>query len=168
MTAARTASKIGIPAVAIAGVAYAFIAGFEGISFKPYKDSVGVDTVCVGNTKNIVTGRQYTEAECKLLFEGDFAESYEAVARYVNVPLTANEAVAYSSFVFNLGAGAFAQSTALKKLNAGDHEGACEQILRWRYIGKPAKDCSLAANKCMGIWKRRQAERNLCLKDLPK
>ncbi|STH74213.1 phage lysozome [Escherichia coli] len=40
--------------------------GLEGVSYIPYKDIVGVWTVCHGHTgKDIMLGKTYTEAECK-------------------------------------------------------------------------------------------------------
>jgi lysozyme len=33
-------------------------------------------------------------------------------------------------FVFNIGNGSFAASTLLKKLNAGDYNGAADELLR--------------------------------------
>ena len=41
--------------------------GLEGVSYIPYKDIVGVWTVCHGHTgKDIMLGKTYTEAECKV------------------------------------------------------------------------------------------------------
>lgn len=39
------------------------------------------------------------------------------------------------SFAFNVGTGAFAKSTMLKKLNAGDQYGVCEELKKWVYTG---------------------------------
>jgi hypothetical protein len=49
----------------------------------------------------------------------------------VTVPINDGELAAYTSFAFNEGEGAFCRSTLLKKLNAGDHAGACAELSRW-------------------------------------
>jgi lysozyme len=60
----------------------------------------------------------------------------------------------YISLSYNIGTGAFCKSTLVKKLNAGDYIGACNQILLWdKYQGKPLA----------GLTKRRQEENKKCL-----
>ncbi|EII35832.1 endolysin domain protein [Escherichia coli 4.0967] len=65
------AAAIGGGAVAIASVLITGPGGndgLEGVSYIPYKDIVGVWTVCHGHTgKDIMPGKTYTEAECKAL-----------------------------------------------------------------------------------------------------
>lgn len=162
----KTATKaaIAVPAMILAA-AYAFIAPLEGEGKIGYLDIGGKVTACHGHTVTAVVGRKYTPEECMLLFQGDFAEAYGVLQRNVAVPLTANETVAYSSFIYNLGPRYFVQSQMLDHLNRGEHEKACRQILRWKFVGK--KDCSIKANGCRGIWLRRQQEHALCMKDLP-
>ena len=53
------------------------------------------------------------------------------------------------SFVYNLGSGNFSSSTLLKKFNAGDHEGAAKEFLRWNKAG---------GEVLAGLTTRRQAE----------
>ena len=73
---------------------------------------------------------------------------------------------AYNSLAYNIGTGAFCGSTLVKKSNAGDYAGACEEFLRWRYY--QGHDCSLPQWKslCGGIWSRRQWEYRLCLGEI--
>jgi lysozyme len=59
------------------------------------------------------------------------------------------------SFTYNVGAGAFRTSTLLKKLNAGDTVGACNQLPRWNKAG---------GKVLPGLTRRRAAEQALCLK----
>ncbi len=66
------AAAIGGGAIAIASVLITGPSGndgLEGVSYIPYKDIVGVWTVCHGHTgKDIMLGKTYTKAECKALF----------------------------------------------------------------------------------------------------
>ena len=49
--------------------------------------------------------------------------------------LNQNQFDALVSLVFNIGTGAFARSTLLKRLNVGDYNGAAEAFLMWRNAG---------------------------------
>ncbi|MCH5496505.1 glycoside hydrolase family protein, partial [Salmonella enterica subsp. diarizonae serovar 16:z10:e,n,x,z15] len=49
--------------------------------------------------------------------------------------------------------GAFAKSTLLKKLNAGDQAGACNELKRWTYAG---------GKQWKGLVTRREIEREVC------
>ncbi len=77
-----------------------------------------------------------------------------AVNGLVKVPLSEETRAAFISFVYNAGAGNFALSTMLKKVNAGDIAGGCRQLTRWVYAG---------GKKLPGLVLRREAERDLCL-----
>lgn len=137
--------------VAIAAV---LIQWHEGIRHKPYKDGGGVPTVCYGNTGDVVHGKQYSKEECDSLLSDDLNHALETVNRQVTVPLTDNQKAALTSFVYNVGSGAFASSTLLKRLNAGDTQGACNEMRRWKY------DEGKVSN---GLINRRKVERELCL-----
>lgn len=145
-------------AVAAVGVAAAFICGFEGVKHTPYFDTGGVPTACAGHViEHTEMQKIFTNEECYELLGKDTLNAAKAVDRLVHVPLTEGEKVAYISFVFNVGSGAFARSTMLKKLNSGDHVGACNQLPRFVYVGKKV---------VRGLQRRRLAEMNKCLDGL--
>jgi lysozyme len=58
-----------------------------------------------------------------------------AIKQCVKVPLKQNEYDSYLSLSYNIGSNAFCKSTLVKKLNLGDYEGACKEILRWDKAG---------------------------------
>lgn len=77
-----------------------------------------------------------------------------ALKRCVTAPLHQAEYDSFVSLAYNIGPGAFCSSTLVRKLNAGDYDGACKEILRWdRFQGKPLR----------GLTLRRQRESALCL-----
>ncbi len=76
----------------------------------------------------------------------------------VKVPLNEYQRAALYSFTYHVGSGAFSKSTLLKKLNAGDQDGACEELRRWGYAG---------GMKFRGLMNRRDMERSMCLADGP-
>lgn len=116
----------------------------------------GVLTVCYGHTgQEVVSERDYTEEECRALLDADLSEATGTVEKNVTVKLTESQKAALTSFVYNIGSGAFERSTLLKKLNVGDLSGACDEMRRWKYDeGKVSK----------GLINRRAIERELCLK----
>lgn len=118
-----------VSSLAIAGV---LVGASEGRVYVPYQDTGGVWTVCEGHTgKDVIRNHRYTDAECDAFKASDLAIADAAVSRYVTVPLSAWQRAALDDFTFNLGAGALRSSTLLKKLNAGDYEGACLQYQSW-------------------------------------
>jgi lysozyme len=78
----------------------------------------------------------------------------------VKVPLHQYEYEAYVDLAYNVGPSAFCRSTLVKKLNAQDYAGACDEILRWRFF--KGKDCSQPKSGCAGVWVRRQNNHKRC------
>lgn len=136
------------------------IGGHEGEKLIAYKDTAGLWTIGKGHlikstdrvirqgapqplypygpldANNKPTGvMQITQEESDRLFENDTATARNAVSNLVMVPLTTNQRAALVSLVFNIGTGAFAGSTLLKKLNARDYSGAADQFLVWKKAG---------------------------------
>ena len=151
----------GASAVAIAS----FTAGFEGMANKVYRDPVGHLAVCVGHDSYapdgtpLKLGETYTDDQCSSMLGWDLKTAGSAVDKLVRVPLKEGERLAYTDFVFNVGAGAFANSTALRKLNAGDRAGACAELLRWN---KGTVEGKLVVLK--GLDTRRKAEYAECVR----
>ena len=132
----------------------ALIKHYEGLRLTAYQDSVGIWTIGYGSTAGIIKGMVITEAKAEAFLQQDLETSEQAVSKLVTVPLDQNEFDALVSFVFNLGQGALAKSTLLKKLNALDRSGAASEFLKWNRAGnKPLR----------GLTIRRESERRLFL-----
>jgi lysozyme len=125
---------------------------FEGLSIKAYQCSAGVWSIGFGSTSNVKPGQIITVAEAHHRLKQDVRDSEAAVKRLVTVPLSQHQFDALVSFVFNVGAGALSKSTLLKKLNAGDYQGAAGEFLRWNKAG---------GKVLPGLTRRRSAEREL-------
>lgn len=129
--------------------------GLEGVRYKPYKDVVGVLTVCHGHTGNdIMLGKTYTEAECRALLNKDLNSVARQINPYIKKPIPETMRGALYSFAYNVGAGNFQTSTLLRKINQGDQKGACDQLRRWTYAG---------GKEWKGLVTRREIEREVCL-----
>ncbi|OWT62028.1 lysozyme [Candidimonas nitroreducens] len=146
----------GAPAVLIAA---ALIGHSEGTRYTPYRDVGGVLTVCEGHTgPDVIEGKTYTPGECATLRNRDIAAAEAAVDRLVKVPISTTERAALIDFAYNAGAGNLARSTLLRKLNAGDHAGACAEYRRWVNAGGQVR---------AGLVNRREAETWLCSINTP-
>lgn len=138
-------------------VACTLIGGFEGLSLIAYRDPVGIPTACFGETKNIRMGQKFSMAQCEAMLQHSVQLAGQAVQRCVNVPLPDARRAALVSLTYNIGAANFCGSTLVRKLNAGDTVGACQQFHRWKY----AKGIELP-----GLVRRRAEEAKLCMQDL--
>lgn len=114
-------------------VAYDLALPSEGISLPVYIDPVGLPTVCVGRMdKSLKLGRTFSVEECMKMFAEDWKTHQDQLNRVVKVPYQSEwQKEALTDFTFNLGIGSVKSSTLLRKLNAGDHRGACNQLSRW-------------------------------------
>lgn len=150
----KIASAIGGGAIAIATVMLSGNVGLEGREYDPYKDVVGIITVCDGHTGNdIIINKRYSDAECDALTKSDLERIAKQVNPSIKVKTTETQLAAIYSFSYNVGANAFIKSTMLKKLNAGDYAGACDELKRWVYAG---------GKKWKGLMNRRDVEYEVC------
>lgn len=146
---AKTVGGAGIAATLIA-----LVAAWEGKSNDPYRDLVGVWTVCYGETN--VPMRRYSSAECEAML-ADSLDAYANDVKRLTPHLKGNQLVAATSLSYNIGVGAYARSTVRRRFNAGDLRGGCEAFLMWTKAG---------GREVKGLRKRREAERKVCLAGL--
>lgn len=111
------------------------IKSFEGLRLVGYKDPGSRDgkpyTIGYGSTKNVTLGMKITAQEAERRLVDDLSNAERTVERLVKVPLNDNQFGALVSFVFNVGGGAFEDSTLLRRLNAGDYVSVPQQLARW-------------------------------------
>lgn len=148
-------TRIGIASLALSAAGMVGIAGWEqyrDTAYLPTKDDVA--TIGWGETKGVKMGDKTTPdralAQLLVSTQGDTA----AVKRCVTVPLYQYEFDAYVSLTYNIGAGNFCGSTLVKKLNAGDYTGACQEILKWD---------KQAGKQLAGLTRRRETEYRTCM-----
>ncbi|WP_308380981.1 lysozyme [Serratia marcescens] len=132
---------------------------FEGLRLQAYQDSVGVWTIGYGWTQRVAgrkigAGMAINAATAERLLACGVAQFEQGVERRVTVPITQGQFDALVSFTYNLGLRALENSTLLRRLNAGDRQGAADQFGRWVNAGGVRLD---------GLVARRAAERALFL-----
>lgn len=146
--------RLWVGAIAVSASAIVGIAGYEGYRSNAYKDIGGVPTIGYGETKGVQMGDTTTPDRALIQLLISTEKHASEIRQCIKVPLHQHEFDAYVSLAYNIGTGAFCKSTLVKKLNAGDYEGACKQILRWNKVnGKTVQ----------GLVNRREAEYATCV-----
>jgi len=149
----KLAATLGATAAA---AVLALVMPWEGKSNDPYRDIVGVQTVCFGETR--VEMRRYSDAECEAMLAeavGDFGGA--VLARNPNLRDKPYVLAAATSLSYNIGKSAYARSTAARRFAAGDLRGGCAAMLRWNMAG---------GRVVRGLTNRRQAEYRVCMTGL--
>lgn len=130
----------------------------------PYVDRLGKGqplTVCNGMTgPEVVAGRYYTREDCKRLELPKYLEAEQHARAALRHWGSYNQWVQASiiDMRFNLGPSVLASTTTLvRRANAGDLIGACEQMPRWVYGTVNGRSVVLP-----GLVDRRATTRELC------
>lgn len=131
----------------------------EGVRHVPYRDIVGVLTVCVGHTgPDVTVGKVYTDQECDKLTEQDASKAAAGVLK-VNPQLEYHPMVLASaiSFSYNIGVAAYQKSSVAADFNAGNFQAGCSAMLKYTYAG---------GKYSQGLANRRTLEYKLCTSTL--
>jgi len=132
---------------------------FEGFRAEAYRCSAGVWTIGYGTTHNVNPSSTITKAQAYDKLENTIEEIQSQLFNMVKVPLSPNQVIALTSFIYNLGTGAFQRSTLRMKLNRREYEKAAKEFIRWNKaringVLRPLK----------GLTRRRIAEKEIFLK----
>lgn len=131
---------------------FELIKSFEGLRLEAYQCQAGKWTIGYGHTGDVKKGDRITEHQADAILDVDLDRFERGVSTYVKVPVNENQFSALVSLAFNIGLPAFAESTLLRRLNAGLPLQAAKEFDKWVYVaGKPNK----------GLARRRAAEREL-------
>jgi lysozyme len=137
----------------------ALIKRFEGLRIQAYRDSVGVWTIGYGHTAAAGppkphAGLRIARAQADEILSRDLGKYEAGVMRAITREPSQNQFDAMVSLCFNVGPGAFARSTLVKRFNSGNIEGAGEAFLAFR---------KAKGKVWVGLERRREAERRLFL-----
>ena len=128
---------------------------FEGCRLAAYKCPGGVWTIGYGHTGiDVSPDLEITQQEAERLLKSDLIIHCNNVEKLVKVPLNQNQFDALVSLEYNIGYGAFKNSTLLKLLNEKKYKEAAEQFERWKYAG---------GKVLAGLVRRREKEKALFL-----
>lgn len=136
---------------------------WEGLKLTAYPDpgsrdgnplTIGYGHVSDGFLK-VTRGLTISPKQAEDALEFDLNETAVKVDELVTVDLSDNQFGALVSFALNVGTGAFAKSTLLKKLNKGDYAAVPSELAKW--VNNDGK-------KMQGLVNRRAAEAGLWAK----
>lgn len=109
---------------------------WEGCRLAAYEDAVGIPTIGYGcivypDGRDVGLGDRITQEQAEALLLQECQRKAKAVDGMITIGVNQNQFDALVSLAFNIGEGAFRASTLLRKLNAGDLDGAADQFLVW-------------------------------------
>ena len=130
---------------------------FEGFSSVAYLCSAKKATIGYGNTFSedgnpVKIGDQISKERAETLLKHVVDNFSVAVEVDIKIEVSQNQFDAMVSLAYNIGLGAFKNSTLLRQLNRGNFVGASQEFLRWdKSNGKPL----------LGLTRRREREKLL-------
>jgi lysozyme len=168
------AGLIAVVGLSAASFLTDFIPAKEGVILKGYVDPVGIPTKCMGDTRDVIVGKEYTFDECLISMETGLINHAKPVLACTPVLKDHPEALAAAvSFAYNFGPFAYCNSSIAYHFNKGDYKTACERFNQnaegkpqWIYAGckivivdgRQKKECV----PLKGLIIRRAEERAMC------
>lgn len=112
-------------------LAMAFVKAEETLRLKAYKCPKGVWTIGWGHTGGIKEGDTCTREQAEAWIRSDLQSAQTGLARFISVPVSANQFIALLSLAFNMGSMGVVDKCPkmLRALNAGDYETAADEFL---------------------------------------
>lgn len=143
-------------------ILFRLIKSDEKLELTAYKCPVGVWTIGWGHTLGVTPGMRITVEQAERFLQQDVEDAAQAVldglVQNARRALTHNQLRALTSFVFNIKRAKWPGSTLLRKLNAGDVNGAADEFDKWVNGTIDGKLTPLA-----GLKRRRAQEKALFL-----
>jgi lysozyme len=150
--------RYAVASLTLSAAAFVSLLVSEGYTDKAIIPVKGdVPTYGFGTTDGVKIGDRTDPVTSVKLALRDVTKFEGAIKQCVKVPLSQIEYDVWLKFTYNIGASAFCKSTAVKLLNDGQYKAACDQMLRWVFVGP---------NKIQGLVNRRQKEHALCISGL--
>lgn len=157
---ARIAALVAASLLSVAGIQH--IKDSEGLRTTAYPDPAtgGAPwTICYGHTgPEVYRGLTVSKEQCELWLRQDTDKHERFVKGMVTKPVRQGEFNAMVSFSLNAGPTNLRNSTLLRKFNAGDRIGSCNEYPRWKYANKMILE---------GLVTRRFKEQRMCLEGGP-
>ncbi len=152
--------RIAVAALSMSAAAFVGLVAHEGYRDKAYipvpgdRPTLGHGSTTHADGRPVKLGDTTTPTKALARTMMDVDKFQGAMRQCVRVPLYQHEYDSLVQFAYNIGSDALCKSTLMRKLNAGDYEGACNEMTKWVYAG---------GRKVQGLVNRREAERKLCL-----
>jgi lysozyme len=174
----KGAALAGVVGATAAGILLTVLPDLEDVRNDPYKDMVGVWTVCAGETN--VEMRHYSDEECLAMLDRSLVKYAKPVLHCV--PQLKNKPYQLAASVmmaYNVGTSAYCTSQAAKQFRLGNDAAACDLMSNFNKGTfpkgvKPPRgtyDCKTLSDgrtRCSirGLDNRRKVEIDICKKGL--
>jgi lysozyme len=158
MAKTNTKLTVAIASVLTLAVATPFVAKWEGLKTKTYRDVVGIPTVCYGDTgPHVQMGMQFTAEECRKMLDRRLLQYALQLDRCIATPLTPYQGAAVLELGYNVGTSAVCQSTMARMIREGKPASEwCAQLKRWVMAG---------GRRYQGLVNRREDSYQMCIKE---
>lgn len=149
----KTIAGISAALAAAVGLAVPVVETWEGLRTRPYRDPVGIQTVCYGQTG--VEMRPYTPEECRTMLNRAITQRYapDVLKCTPGIADYPGALAAAISLAYNIGPTAYCRSTAARRFQEGDLKAGCDAFAMWVKAG---------GRVLPGLVNRREAEIEMC------
>lgn len=141
-----------------AAACVSLVGAFEGCDLTAKPDMIGTGhplTWCHGETiGNARAGQKFTKSQCDAMLAARLPQYWDEIEPCIHVETSDNEKIAYTSTAYNIGSAGVCRSAMVRRLNAGDHKGACDALMQYTHA---------SGKFVQGLANRRTAERKICL-----
>jgi len=124
-----------------------FIGRWEGCLLEAYLDTIASPPVWTigfgwtgkikknGRWRSIRAGDRFTQKEADAYLSREIRKFAHEVNKLIKVPVSRRMRMMLISLAYNIGLGAFASSTLLRKLNRREYWGAAQEFPKWSFAG---------------------------------
>lgn len=154
-------NRVAVGGLSLSAAAFVAILGYEGYSSKAYipiegdKTTIGFGSTVYETGSPVKAGDTIEPVRASVLALNHISKDEKRLAECLSgAEVYQHEWDAVVSWAYNVGVHAACNSTLAKKLKSGDHEGACNELPRWRFSG---------GKEIRGLAIRREKERLVCL-----
>ena len=133
-----------------------FIREVEGFERKAYQDEGGVWTIGYGHTRGVKEGDNISTHKANMYLNTDLIIFEIQLQKLIRADLNPNQYLALLSFIYNIGATQFADSTLLKYVNEGKFELVPDELRKWNKVNGEVS---------LGLTRRREREANLFMSE---
>lgn len=146
--------------VMVAAASAFYVTKWEGVRYEAYLDVVGVPTICAGETLGVTMGMRATPEQCEEMTARTLLRHWQGI---VACAPSLNSAppgykVAMLDLAYNIGVGAWCQSSLRRLTEARAYDRACGRTLQFVYAG---------GRKVRGLENRRRDLFPVCTGDRP-
>ena len=129
-----------------------FIREVEGFKREAYQDEGGVWTIGYGHTRGVKEGDTVSTHKANMYLNTDLVIFEIQLQKLIRADLNPNQYLALLSFIYNIGATQFANSTVLKYVNEGKFELVPDELRKWNKVNNEVS---------LGLTRRREKEAKL-------